>query len=602
MLKICSSSIQNLNLSLKYRVNRLRSSKISLGHWLNRLRVGQKIGVGYGIALGVAIVGSTFGILTTNRHHNDAINRHEDILEEIQIFYRLHTNLAAVIIHEQELINALDNPAKLQKEFDEIQEHQVLVEQYWQQLVESYQEAEVEEFAQEVEMLEKLELGYTKVLKNNFNQLNALIQYFEINKNNFLISDQNKDLIINFYKNSNFEDLLEFLENLELMVTVLGEEVEDVEAIMRSSNVVKTQIITVSMILSILVAAFLSFYTSRAIIKPLQSLTNGAQQVTNESDFTFQFKIETQDEIAMLSQSFNALILKVNDLLKKQEITAKQQLIQHEKLSSLGQMIAGVAHEINNPVNFIHGNLTHIIEYTDDLLDLIHTYESEIPNPPIAVQDKAEAIERDFIEEDLPKVLQSIKLGAERTLEIAQSLKNFSRLDEIQAKPVDIQKCLESSLLILNPRIKQGIRVIKNYQNIPQIEGYLSSLSQVFINIIGNAIDAFSESPHNSQEIQIFTQCLDDERIIIRISDNGPGIPLENQQKIFESFFTTKPVNVGTGLGLAISREIVEEKHKGQLKLKSEVGIGTEFSIILPLTLSAESQSFSQNPITSKAS
>ena len=277
--------------------------------------------------------------------------------------------------------------------------------------------------------------------------------------------------------------------------------------------------------------------------------------------------------------------------------TAQAQLVQSEKMSSLGQLVAGVAHEINNPVNFIYANLTYASEYTQDLLGLIELYQQQYPNPRPDILAEIEAIELEFLTEDLPKLLCSMKVGAERIYEIVRSLRNFSRLAEAEIKAVDIHEGLDSTLVILQNRLKPvhgqpGAEVIKKYGNLPKVECFAGQLNQVFMNLLTNAIDALDERDQartleeieaNPSKIQIHTELLNDDQVVIRIADNGPGMTSQVQQRLFDPFFTTKPVGVGTGLGLSISYQIVVEKHKGQLRCLSELGQGTEFFIQIPL-------------------
>jgi signal transduction histidine kinase len=260
------------------------------------------------------------------------------------------------------------------------------------------------------------------------------------------------------------------------------------------------------------------------------------------------------------------------------------QLIQSEKMSSLGQMVAGLAHEINNPVNFIYGNLEHAKSYTQDLLELLGLYQQEYPEPTTAIAAEVEEIDLDFLTEDLPKILTSMKMGTERIREIVVSLRNFSRLDESYFKPVDIHEGLESTLLILNNRIRKGIEIVKCYGDLPPIECYPAQLNQVFMNVLANAIDALQESEPGieSPTITLRTELLDRKEVCIRIIDNGPGIPKSLQNQLFDPFFTTKPVGKGTGLGLAISYQIID-KHQGRIELFSEPGEGTEFAIVIPI-------------------
>ncbi len=286
------------------------------------------------------------------------------------------------------------------------------------------------------------------------------------------------------------------------------------------------------------------------------------------------------------------------------------QLIQTEKMSSLGQLVAGIAHEINNPVNFIHGNLMHLGDYTHELLALVSLYQQHFPNPDPDIQDFIEEIELDFIMEDMPRILASMKMGTDRIRNIVLSLRNFSRLDEAEMKEVDIHEGIENTLLILQNRLKAKpdspeIQVVKEYGNLPLVECYAGQLNQVFVNIISNAIDALENQAY-PRVIAIRTSLENGEwgmengesgndrlpnprspvpnnRAVIRIADSGCGMSEEVRDRIFDPFFTTKPIGKGTGLGLAISYQIVVEKHKGQLRCISAPEQGTEFEISIPV-------------------
>ncbi|MGI0487480.1 sensor histidine kinase [Pantanalinema rosaneae CENA516] len=275
---------------------------------------------------------------------------------------------------------------------------------------------------------------------------------------------------------------------------------------------------------------------------------------------------------------------------------SQAKLLQTEKMASLGEMVAGVAHEIMNPVNFIWGNLEYLSNYSQDLLQLLQVYDTELAQPSTQVEQFKQAIEFEFVVNDLPQVINSMKMGAERLKKIISALRNFSHLDEGSKRPVDLQECLDNTLLILSNRLKHHIQVTKNYQAIPSISGYAGQLSQVFVNLIGNAIDALTDlieqPPHDSwqAEITITTQSCShptdrhaDGWVAIQISDNGSGIPAAVQERIFDTFFTTKPVGQGTGLGLAISRQIIIEKHAGQISFWTQPGKGTTFEVLLPI-------------------
>ncbi|MDQ2097665.1 MAG: PAS domain S-box protein [Tychonema bourrellyi B0820] len=277
--------------------------------------------------------------------------------------------------------------------------------------------------------------------------------------------------------------------------------------------------------------------------------------------------------------------------------SAQSQLIQGEKMSSLGQLVAGVAHEINNPVNFIYGNLSHANEYTQDLLNLIELYQKHYPEPVPEIQAEVENIELDFLMEDLPKLLTSMKVGADRIQQIVASLRTFSRMDEAEMKAVNIHDGIDSTLMILQHRLKAKhnqaeIPLIKQYGNLPLVECYAGQLNQVFMNVLSNALDALEERDlrrsademrQNPSTISITTEMPKPDRVIIRIADNGQGMSETVRNRLFDPFFTTKPVGKGTGMGLSISYQIITDRHGGSLECTSSPGNGAEFAIEIPL-------------------
>ncbi|MEA5505814.1 response regulator [Halotia wernerae UHCC 0503] len=272
-------------------------------------------------------------------------------------------------------------------------------------------------------------------------------------------------------------------------------------------------------------------------------------------------------------------------------------LVQEEKMSSLGQLVAGIAHEINNPVNFISGNLIHAQKYIEDLLKLLNLYEIHTPDPIPEIQAYSTKIELEFLKQDLPQLLSSMTMGTERVENIARSLRLFSRLDETALQLVQLHDGIDSTLIILGSRIKAtsirpNINVVKEYGDLPLVECYAGKLNQVFMNLLSNAIDAIDElidqvgtnTNKQSPTIWIHTAVMSDEKsILIEIADNGMGMSEEVQQRMFEQFFTTKPLGKGTGLGLAIAYEIIVEKHGGTLEVNSSPGEGAQFVITIPI-------------------
>jgi two-component system, NtrC family, sensor kinase len=398
------------------------------------------------------------------------------------------------------------------------------------------------------------------------------------------------------------------------------------------------------------VTVAVGIFIAQAITRPLTIVSQVAQQVTQDSQFDLQAPIITQDEVGVVAMSLNQLIQKVQQLLKEQAAaqekltfynqtleqnviqrtqelqqknidlqstlqklqTTQMQLVQSEKMSAHGQLVAGIAHELNNPISFIYGNLEYADRYSQTLLQLIHLYQQHIPQPAPEIQQALAQSDLDYIQQDFPRLIQSMHLGSDRIRNIVLSLRTFSRLDESNHKLADLHEGLESTLLILQHRLnstrqRPAIQIIKAYGEIPEIQCWAGQMNQVFMNILSNAIDALEEAYKQghcvSPQISISTQHIQQpseplappqsklnqtqnpnpHQIVITIADNGIGMSDEVRQRVFDPFFTTKPIGKGTGLGLSSSYQIITKTHAGSLHCRSIWQQGTEFVITLPI-------------------
>ncbi|MCT7977446.1 ATP-binding protein [Laspinema olomoucense] len=370
---------------------------------------------------------------------------------------------------------------------------------------------------------------------------------------------------------------------------------------------------------AVIVAIALGIFTSQWIAHPLRKLNRASQAMASGN---LEQSVETSPifEVQALSRSFNTMAeqlqnyflalqqtnldlehrveertLDLKNTLEELQRT-QEQIVQSEKMSSLGQLVAGVAHEINNPVNFIHGNITHLDTYTQDLIKILQLYQNLYSPPAPEIAELSEDIELDFIVEDLPKMLSSIQIGTERIRKIVLSLRNFARMDESPVKDVNLHEGLNNTVMLLVHRLKSNdelsppINLIKDYGELPKVECYAGQINQVFMNVISNAIDAIEERYDSQREnglipdggtIKIKTYLTEEEMINISIIDNGKGVDKALINQVFNPFFTTKPVGKGTGLGLSISYSIVQ-KHGGTILVDSELNQGTQITILIP--------------------
>ncbi|MEG4273301.1 MULTISPECIES: ATP-binding protein [unclassified Microcoleus] len=601
-LKPLNQPSQELSTSCEHKIKEIQPPKPNyfahIARSFRNLSIHDKISRGYALALCVAIGGTAVGMLV-GTHYYRITNNQVHIERESQLLNKLQVALLRTQNSQAWLIYGIEKPQVFDIKYKQLYNNISSLKMLFLELKKHKQLENIENIEEILKISDSLVANYIYPLERVNKKFSNL-------PNNPAQQSVKRKLLLNFDRDKLGLQLDRAVNDIAEIIDRAQEQEDAGREDLLRAQALRVQIILGSMVLSIVLAAVLAGFTSRAIAKPLAAVTKIAQRVTEESNFELQVPVTSTDEVGVLAASLNQLIQKVNQLLKELKSEQESQILQNEKMATLGRMLAGVAHEVNNPINFIYANIAPARNYVEDILDLLKTYETEISKPPAAVVAKGEEIDIDFLKEDLIKIFDSMQVGSERAKAIILSLKDFSRLDEAAPHPVDLHACIDSSLLILNSRIKQGIEVVRDYGNIPAIEGYMGLLYQVFVNILNNALDAveekakieksssekakkrsasesLQETPSFSPRIAIATEYLDDDSVLVRISDNGTGIAPESQEKMFETFFTTKPRGVGTGLGLAIGREIIVKKHGGTINCWSEVGTGTEFSIALPI-------------------
>ncbi|MBD2568638.1 HAMP domain-containing protein [Anabaena lutea FACHB-196] len=599
-----------------------------LGYLSNNLNIAKKISYGYTVTIGIAAIGTITGLVIANHYEASAQNQLFLSYQQQSLLKDLENAVVTVRLHPQRLATVLNNSIWLEFEKNKFLEDVTHVNQQLLDLPKFIQSnpdnlaVDNQELTNLVNKYRKNTELYTQIIKGF---------WLQISSNNVLIENANssQEKLISLLNQKEYIDLNVKFERLsdELILIIRRADSQRDQANLSFQNAqnLRAKIILGSILLSSIMAAALAFYTTMLITRPLKEVTQTARKITEESNFKLRANVNSNDEVGTLATSLNRLVEWVGDYTQQIELSRKNleqrveertqqlqeaqrtleqrveertqqlqqtlqelketqgQLIQTEKMSSLGEMVAGIAHEINNPINFIYGNIQCAENYLDDLVDLLNLYQEQYPHENLIIDEKIADIDLEFLTEDVSKMFFSMKIGAQRIREIVLSLRNFSRLDESEMKDVNIHEGIDNTLLILNHRLNKQIQVIKNYGDLPLIDCYPAQLNQVFMNIISNGIDALLEYENkDNKQIFIDTLKLDNNYIKVVIRDNGPGILPEIINKLFDPFFTTKPVGKGTGLGLSICYQIIE-KHQGKIEVVSAVAQGTEFVITLPI-------------------
>ena len=568
----------------------------SIVSWSRDWTISKKIGYGYAISIGIATLGGVMGLIV-GEHYQRQAQEDLTLAEEQQEYLSQIENLVLKIrYHQKKLLLVLDNPLWFNYETSEFSNNINELEKVLENLA-AFIDNNPEHIAVSEEIFTQLDREYVNLVERYSGRVRSLWTIIDpLN-----LTDDNRPLaqdeLIEAMTGKNFLNFrLEFerLAEKTLPIKIAAEQQREMAiAGLVRANRLRWTIILSSLVGSGAIAAVLVWYTSRAIAHPLEQVTEIARQVTSESNFNLRAPITTNDETAILAESLNQLIAWVGQYTEELEQALESlkqtqtKLIQTEKMSSLGQMVAGVAHEINNPVNFIHGNLSYLQGSLQDLFALIDLYAENYPTPPLEIEEAIEDIDLDFIHSDIPAVMQSMQMGSKRIKDIVLSLRNFSRLDEAETKEVDLHEGLESTLTILSNRLREGVNILKHYGELPLVYCYAAQLNQVFLNILSNSLDAMAEVEVYPQTIVISTEVLPGDRVQVKISDNGCGIPDEIKDKLFDPFFTTKPIGQATGLGLSVAYQIIQT-HKGTITVNSQLGVGSEFIVELPIHIKPE--------------
>ena len=544
----------------------------------SRLGVRRKIFFGYTLVIGIAIAGNLIGNLIQHRVEEGALTTFQKANMQSELLLEIRHHSQFLIQRSQNLTSLFENPKVYQNEVTELFQHILTLQQNL------LPEVELRQFVSRNEGDENLSGSQKELARLLLNYERQLTKYVENLKEILKRANTNdpserqvaKQELLRLLDGPLASSLDFSIDDLERAIQNYKEKQREASENLRQAGNLGAKLYALVSVLSLLLALGLGILTSFAIARPLSTATQIANRVTRESDFSLQIPVVDRDEIGILSETINQLVRRVAEYTSEMQ-QSQAHLVQNEKMMSLGQMVAGIAHEINNPANFIYGNLIHTTSYVKDLIFVLELYQAEYPESTEEIQEAEEEADLEFLVDDLPKMLESMTSGVERIRQIVLSLRNFSRLDESTVKIVNIHAGIESTLLLLNYKLR-GIEVKKEFGDLPLVECYPAQLNQVWMNLLENAIDALEIAGVAKPQILIRTEEVSRDRVRVKICDNGCGIPEDRVQRIFDPFFTTKPVGKGTGLGLAICYQVVCD-HGGAIGVRSELDEGTEVSV-----------------------